>query len=170
MRISTLQWRVAPTCRIYRKPMQQWRPSMAKSKIKKIYKHAEKLLLFSHCVRLLRPHGLEPTRLLCPGDFPGKNTGVGCHFLLQEIVSTQRLNSCPLLGRFFTTKPPDKPTENLLTVKPMSSWESAIVSILWFLLDHLPSCLSSLLSSFPIHSSFQPASLIVFNSLLLEQF
>ena len=34
----------------------------------------------------LEPHGLEPTRLLCPGDSPGKNTGVGCHFLLQEYV------------------------------------------------------------------------------------
>ena len=31
----------------------------------------------------LRPHGLEPARLLCPWDFPGKNTGVGFHFLLQ---------------------------------------------------------------------------------------
>ena len=31
------------------------------------------------------PHGLQPTRLLRPWDFPGKNTGVGCHFLLQEI-------------------------------------------------------------------------------------
>ena len=30
-----------------------------------------------------RPHGLQPTRLLCPWDFPGKNTGVGCHCLLQ---------------------------------------------------------------------------------------
>ena len=30
-----------------------------------------------------RPHGLQPTRLLCPWDFPGKSTGVGCHFLLQ---------------------------------------------------------------------------------------
>ena len=28
----------------------------------------------------------EPTRLLCPWDFPGKSAGVGCHFLLQEIV------------------------------------------------------------------------------------
>ena len=28
----------------------------------------------------LQPHGLYPTRLLCPWDFPGKNTGVGCHF------------------------------------------------------------------------------------------
>ena len=31
----------------------------------------------------LRPHGLYPARLLCPWDFSGKNTGVGCHFLLQ---------------------------------------------------------------------------------------
>ena len=31
----------------------------------------------------VRPHGLQPTRLLCPWDSPGKNTGVGCHFLLQ---------------------------------------------------------------------------------------
>ena len=31
----------------------------------------------------LWPHGLQPIRLLCPWDFPGKNTGVGCHFLLQ---------------------------------------------------------------------------------------
>ena len=29
------------------------------------------------------PHGLQPTRLLRPLDSPGKNTGVGCHFLLQ---------------------------------------------------------------------------------------
>ena len=31
----------------------------------------------------VRPHGLQPTRLLCPRDSPGKDTGVGCHFLLQ---------------------------------------------------------------------------------------
>ena len=30
-----------------------------------------------------RPHGLQPTRLLCPWDFPGKSTGVGCHHLLR---------------------------------------------------------------------------------------
>ena len=30
----------------------------------------------------LRPHGLYPTRLLCPWNSPGKNTGVGCHSLL----------------------------------------------------------------------------------------
>ena len=31
----------------------------------------------------LWPHGLEPTMLLCPWNVPGKNTGVGCHFLLK---------------------------------------------------------------------------------------
>ena len=31
-----------------------------------------------------RPRGLRPTRLLCPWDFPGKSTGVGCHRLLQR--------------------------------------------------------------------------------------
>ena len=31
----------------------------------------------------LRPHRRQPTRLLCPWDSPGKNTRVGCHFLLQ---------------------------------------------------------------------------------------
>ena len=44
----------------------------------------------------LQPHGLQPTRLLCPGTFPGKNTGVGCHSLLQGIFTTQGLNSCLL--------------------------------------------------------------------------
>ena len=40
----------------------------------------------------LQPRGLKPTRLLCPWDSPGKNTGVGCHFLLQGIFPTQGLN------------------------------------------------------------------------------
>ena len=32
---------------------------------------------------ILPPHGLWPARLLCPWNSPGKNNGVGCHFLLQ---------------------------------------------------------------------------------------
>ena len=56
----------------------------------------------------LRPHGLQPARLLCPWDCPGKDTGVGCHFLLQGIFPTQGLNPylTALAGRFFTTEPP----------------------------------------------------------------
>ena len=37
----------------------------------------------------LQPHGLQPTRLLHPWDFPGKSTGVGCHFLLLYITLTE---------------------------------------------------------------------------------
>ena len=56
------------------------------------------LLLFSHSVMSdsLRPHGLSPTRLLCPWHFPGKSTGVSCHFLLQGIFPTQGSNPCLL--------------------------------------------------------------------------
>ena len=38
------------------------------------------------------PHGLQPTRLLCPWNSPGKNTEMGCHSLLQGIFLTQGLN------------------------------------------------------------------------------
>ena len=44
---------------------------------------------------------------LCPWDYPGKNTGVGCHFLLQGIFPTQGLNphlkSPELAGGLLTT-------------------------------------------------------------------
>ena len=40
----------------------------------------------------VQPHGPLPSRLPCPWDFPSKNTGVGCHSLLQEIFSSQGLD------------------------------------------------------------------------------
>ena len=51
-------------------------------------------LVFSHSVmsNFLQPHGLQPVRLFCPWDFPGKNTRVGCRFLFQGIFPTQGLN------------------------------------------------------------------------------
>ena len=42
----------------------------------------------------LRPYGPWPSRLLCPWDSPGKNTGVGCLALLLEFFPTQGLNPC----------------------------------------------------------------------------
>ena len=62
-----------------------------------------------HRVGLLWPCGLWPTRLFCPWGSPGKNTGVGCHALLQGIFPTQglieptSLMSSALAGMFFTT-------------------------------------------------------------------
>ena len=48
----------------------------------------------SHLVvsNALQPHGLQPTRLLCPWNSPGKNTGLGSHSFLQGIFLTQGLN------------------------------------------------------------------------------
>ena len=47
----------------------------------------------------LQPHGQQPTRLLCPGDSLGKNTGVGCHFLLPDISYLPELHpSVPILS------------------------------------------------------------------------
>ena len=44
------------------------------------------------CPTLCDLRGLQPARLLCPWSFPGKNTGVGCHFLFQGIFPTQGSN------------------------------------------------------------------------------
>ena len=51
-------------------------------------------LVTKSCLTLLQPCGLKPAMLLCPWDFPGKNTGVGYHFLLQGIILTQGSNPC----------------------------------------------------------------------------
>ena len=64
------------------------------------------LLLLSHFsrVQLVRPHRQQPTRLPNPWDSPGKNTGVGCHVLLQcmkvksesEVAQSSRTLSDPM--------------------------------------------------------------------------
>ena len=41
------------------------------------------------CRTLCDPRGLWPDRLLCPWDSPGKDSGVGCHFLFQGVFPTQ---------------------------------------------------------------------------------
>ena len=42
----------------------------------------------------LRPHGLQPARLLHPRNSPGKNTGMGCHFLLQNDQNHPQEKEC----------------------------------------------------------------------------
>ena len=56
------------------------------------------LPLFSSSLvsKSLRLYGLQPSWVLYPRDFPGKNTGVGNHFLLQGIFPTQGSNPCLL--------------------------------------------------------------------------
>ena len=53
------------------------------------------------CPTVCDPIERQPTRLLCPWDSPGKNTGVGCHFLLQcmQVKSESEVaQSCPTLS------------------------------------------------------------------------
>ena len=57
----------------------------------------------------VRPHRQQPTRLPRPWDSPGKNTGVGCHFLLQRNkVKSERevAQSCPTLCDPMDCSPP----------------------------------------------------------------
>ena len=53
------------------------------------------------CPTLCEPQGLQPARL-CSGNFPGKNTGMGCHALLQGIFPTQdqiHISNVSCIGR-----------------------------------------------------------------------
>ena len=79
-------------------------------------------------------HGLQPTSLLCSQDFPGKNTGVGCHFLFQGSFLTQGFNLCLLhllLGRGILSHPPLGKCKNSscrLEVRCFSYWMIAEIS------------------------------------------
>ena len=57
----------------------------------------------------VRPHRRQPTRLPRPWDSPGKNTGVGCHFLLQYMKvksESEVTQSCPTLSDPVDCSPP----------------------------------------------------------------
>ena len=61
---------------------------------------------------LCDPMDCSPPGSSVPWDSPGKNTGVGCHFLLQGIfprIEPASITSPSLAGEFFTTTPPGKP-------------------------------------------------------------
>ena len=69
------------------------------------------LLLLSHSVMSdsVRPHRRQSTRLPHPWDSPGKDTGVGCHFLLQcmKVKSEREVSqSCPTLSDPMDCSPP----------------------------------------------------------------
>ena len=71
---------------------------------------------FSFLSNSLQPHGVQPTRLLYPWDFPGKNTGVGCHFLLQGNLPHLGIEpvSPTLQADSLPSEPPGKTLFNVL--------------------------------------------------------
>ena len=67
----------------------------------------------------VRPHSWQPTRLRYPWDSPGKNTGVGCHFLLQcmKVKSEGEAQSCPALSNPMDCSPPGSSIHGILQAR-----------------------------------------------------
>ena len=92
----------------------------------------------------LLPHGLQPSRLFCPWDFPGRNTGVGYHSLLQGIFHTPGIDpkfpmSSALAGRFFTSMPPGKPPPHLVGMSlSKTTWAPPVPVLVIHTHSHLP--------------------------------
>ena len=62
------------------------------------------------CPTFCDPMDCSPPLSFCPWDFPGKNTGIGCHFFLQGIFLTRDQTHSSCISRWlFTTEPPGKP-------------------------------------------------------------
>ena len=88
-------------------------------------------LLAQSRLTLLWPHWLQPVRLLCPWDFPSKSTGVGCHFLLQELFPTQGSNP----GLLYCRQAPILQVDSLPTEPsgkpPSACWSRGSNSGVW---------------------------------------
>ena len=68
----------------------------------------------------VRPHRRQPTRLPCPWDSPGKNSGVGCHFLLQcmKVKSeSQVAQSCPTFSDPMDCSPPSSSVHGIFQAR-----------------------------------------------------
>ena len=84
----------------------------------------------------LWPHWLYPARLFCPWNFPGKNTGVGCHFLIQGNFCNPGIkpaSSAPptLASRFFTTSATWEDPSYMLKMEVKSENHSVVSDSLW---------------------------------------
>ena len=91
------------------------------------------LLLLSHSVMSdsVRPQRRQPTRLRRPWDSPGKNTGVGCHFLLQcmKVKSGSEVaQSCPTLHDPMDCSPPGFSVHGILQGRVLG-WGAIAFSI-----------------------------------------
>ena len=95
------------------------------------------------------PHRWQPTRLPCPWDSPGKNTGVGCHFLLQCMKGKSQsevAQSCPTLSDLMDCSPPDSSIHGISQARVLE-WGAIAFSFLLLVIfykPHLPSGLLGL--------------------------
>ena len=84
-----------------------------------------------HSCLTVRPHRRQPTRLCRPWDSPGKNTGVGCHFLLQcmKVKSESEVaQSCPTLSDPMDCSPPGSSVHGIFQARALE-WGAIAFSI-----------------------------------------
>ena len=75
----------------------------------------------------MRSHRWQPTGLPCPWDSPGKNTGVGCHFLLQCVTvksESELAQSCLTLSDSMDCSPPGSSIHGIFQARVLSLLES----------------------------------------------
>ena len=75
---------------------------------------------------LCDPMDCSPPGFFVRGDSPGKNTGVGWNFLLQDIFPAWDQTWVSCVGRFFTTEPPGKPYWERGKHNIVGGWESLL--------------------------------------------
>ena len=83
----------------------------------------------------LRPHRRQPTRLPCPWDFPSKNPGVGCHFLLQCMkVKSERevAKSCLTLSNPMDCSLPDSSVHGIFQARVLEWGAIAFSEYPWY--------------------------------------
>ena len=84
----------------------------------------------------VRHHIWQPTRLPCPWDSPGKNTGVGCHFLLQcmKVKSDREVaQSCPTPSNPMDCSPPGSSVHGIFQARVLK-WGAIAFSRIYILL------------------------------------
>ena len=91
----------------------------------------------------VRPHRRQPNRLPCPWDSPGKNTGVGCHFLLQcmKVKSESEVaQSCRTLSDPMDSSPPGSSVHGIFQARVLE-WGAIAFSTKYVKLLLLSNCL-----------------------------
>ena len=117
------------------------------------------VIMLSHSVmsHSLWPRALWPAKLLCQWDFSGKNTGVGCPFLLQGMFLTQRFKPCLLHCRYILYY---QETSWITIINFKRSYENTVSFVLLHvcrMLLHLSfKCLMSISLTLPCHLIFAP--------------
>ena len=130
----------------------------------------------------VQPHRQQPTRPRHPWDSPGKNIGVGCHFLLQCMKmksESEVVQSCPTLRQPMDCSLPGSSIHGIFQARvlqwdplPSPEWCTWATANLWWTLFHLhpEACL---LADVPLVISGQflfPSSHFLFQQLIFYQY